>query len=174
MCQYACLPAPKTVTSWTDLRFLNSAVDAKAVRNAVSSSALITPRGFPTASKRLREPRGVVSCVLEEAEMEDAGVIGGRSSVDLDVAVLAEGVEDEIESDDIEIEGDEVSDGRSLLAGCVVVRQGAASVTILTPKPSLLEAGMNNVVNPSLRLRAVLWGWYVALQPLSSTSVEVE
>lgn len=106
--------------------------------------------------------------------MEDAGVIGGKSSVDLDVAVLVEGVEDEIERDDIEIGGDEVNDERSLLEGCAVVQPVSASVTILTPKPSLLEAGMNNVVKPSLRLRAVLCGWYVAQQPLSSTSAEFE
>lgn len=36
---------------------------------------------------------------------------------------------------------------------------GTAWVTILTPSPSLLEAGMKSVVWPSLRLRDVRSGW---------------
>lgn len=43
MCQYACLPAPKTVRSCTECLFLRSIVDASAVRKAVTSSALIKP-----------------------------------------------------------------------------------------------------------------------------------
>ena len=50
MCQYACLPAPKTVTSCTEWRFFSSIVDARAVLNAVTSSALIKPVVLPFGS----------------------------------------------------------------------------------------------------------------------------
>jgi hypothetical protein len=43
--------------------------------------------------------------------------------------------------------------------GLAVFAQTSDSVTILTPMPSLLFAGMNRVVLPSLRLRWVRVGW---------------
>ena len=54
MCQYACFPAPKTVTSWTFARFLKSIVLARAVRKAVISEEFSMARGFPERSKRVR------------------------------------------------------------------------------------------------------------------------
>lgn len=60
MCQYACFPAPKTTRSWTFVLFLNSIVDASAVRKAVISSALTRARGEPVLSSRVREPFGLV------------------------------------------------------------------------------------------------------------------
>jgi hypothetical protein len=59
-------------------RFLKSIVDARAVRNAVISSALIKARGVPALSRMARRPRGAVEFALEtegrgmsEAEVED-------------------------------------------------------------------------------------------------------
>lgn len=43
--------------------------------------------------------------------------------------------------------------------GLAVLAQTSESVTILTPMPSLLLAGMNKVVLPSCRLRCVRIGW---------------
>ena len=73
MCQYACLPPPKTVTSWTDWRFLRSMVEARAVRKAVTSSALIRPVVRPRLSRRVREPR-----------MEDSGFFGASEASAVD------------------------------------------------------------------------------------------
>ena len=60
MCQYACLPAPKTAMECTFERLQKSAEAASAVRKAVSSSAFMKARGVPRLSSRVREPWGVV------------------------------------------------------------------------------------------------------------------
>jgi hypothetical protein len=53
---YACFPAPNTVTVFTfDLRVIRRE-EAKAVRNAVSSSALMKPIGLPSFSIIVRAP----------------------------------------------------------------------------------------------------------------------
>jgi hypothetical protein len=51
---------------------------------------------------------------------------------------------------------------------------GSERVTIFTPRPSLLLAGMKSVVCPSLRLSAVRRGWRDEQQPFRSSSVDVE
>ena len=77
MCQYACFPAPNTVMEWTLERLEKRSVDANAVRKAVSSSALINPRGVPVLSRIVREPRGVVLCELvTEGFILGAGLVG--------------------------------------------------------------------------------------------------
>lgn len=62
MCQYACLPAPKTVRSWTECRFLRSMVDARAVRKAVTSSALMRPDEIVSFDYFLAEDNSVCTC----------------------------------------------------------------------------------------------------------------
>lgn len=54
------MPAPKMTMSWTLVRFLNNIVLARAVRNAVSSSALTRARGVPSRSNNVSEPLGEV------------------------------------------------------------------------------------------------------------------
>lgn len=58
MCQYACLPAPKTVIVLTCLRLLKTNSDVSAVRNAVRSCALIRPMGRPSWPTSVNVPRG--------------------------------------------------------------------------------------------------------------------
>lgn len=61
----------------------------------------------------------------------------------------------------VDCEGDKESDSRDPSekeSGCDFWEVGSASVTILTPKPSSDDAGMNKVVRPSRRLRAVRRG----------------
>lgn len=50
-------------------------------------------------------------------------------------------------------------DPRDAESVCESLRFASASVTVLTPKPSSDDAGMNKVVRPSRRLRAVRRGW---------------
>ena len=120
MCQYACLPAPKTVMECTLWRFEKISVDAKAVRNAVSSSALMNPRGVPALSRMVSEPRGVVLCELvTEGFALGAGLLGVRL-LTLLVSEVVEG---------LGVGPD-------------------ASVTILTPVVVPVRAGMKRVVWP--------------------------
>ena len=157
MCQYACFPAPKTTTSCTFARFLKSIVLASAVRKAVISSALIRARGEPDLSKRVRLPFGVVLGALEVDGVAEA--------------VVAEEVLDLVECSERErLEMEELRDWVEGVLFWLAVR----SVTILTPMPSLEEAGMSNVVWPSLRFSDVRSGWYDEQQPLCSSSVAVE
>lgn len=99
----------------------------------------------------------------------------------------------DFESDDVEDcfdESDEVSERFvSALSGVEKLREGmsvcesrglcdglsvSARVTILTPMPSSLVAGMKSVVDPSFPLIGIRDGWFEAVQPLSSDSVPVE
>ena len=120
ICQYACLPAPNTVTECTFERFENSRLDARAVLNAVSSSALIKPRGVPEPSSRVSEPRGVV---LWELVVE--GFALGAELVGVKIFVLL--LLDTIEGVGL---GTEASD------------------TIFTPVVVAVLAGMKRVVWP--------------------------
>lgn len=61
MCQYACFPAPKTVMFFKWVRRARSREDARAVRKAVTSSALRKPTGFPLLAMIVRAPCGVLS-----------------------------------------------------------------------------------------------------------------
>ena len=94
MCQYACLPAPKTVTSCTDWRVFSNIVEQSAVRNAVISSALSRPVVFPMVSSKVSEPRIVVAFGEPEATdvcpvpMLSAGLIGREVEEDVAVSCL--------------------------------------------------------------------------------------
>ena len=71
MCQYACLPAPKQVMVWILPRRDISREEAKAVRNAVVSQALMKPKGWPIGVIRVSAP-----CVWVP---DDLGSWSGRS-----------------------------------------------------------------------------------------------
>lgn len=168
MCQYACLPgnsqvciarelggvdlpAPKTTTSCTLCRFLNSIVLASAVRKAVISSALMRARGAASLSNSCNVPFGVVLCELARdwgCSKEEPECADSDREVDFREDVI-----------------DEPSKG---------FFASVASVTTFNPMPSLLEAGMKSVVWPSLRLSVVRIGWYEEQQALESSSVAVE
>lgn len=53
---YACFPAPNTVTVLIFDRRVIRSDEARAVRKAVSSSALINPIGFPSFSMIVSAP----------------------------------------------------------------------------------------------------------------------
>ena len=71
ICQYACFPAPKTVRVLRfDLR-TRRREEAKAVRNAVISSASTKPIGRPVLVMMASVPRGVTSpsfCSSEDSD----------------------------------------------------------------------------------------------------------
>jgi hypothetical protein len=95
---------------------------ARAVRNAVISSAFKSARGTPLLSKRVRLPLGVVDCALES----DFGFS----------CVVVDEVEDlwDIESED----RDDVTDALSSEV-FDLVSSAPDNVTIFTPMPSLLS-----------------------------------
>lgn len=126
MCQYACFPAPKTVTSCTDCRFLMSIVLASAVRKAVNSSALMSAVGAPELSKSVKDPLGVV---LSELMIEEGGLTTAELDVDVLLTVVLTDGRGEEDRDE------EFKDSLSRLAALLCF-SGAASVTILTPIPS--------------------------------------
>lgn len=127
------MPAPKTTRVETCSRRLRSIVAAKAVRNAVSSSALRRARGEPEWSRSVREPRGAVLC---ELAMLGATTLAVSAVLELD----GEG----------ETRPDELTFRTS----------PSAMETIFIPTLSQLAAGMKRVVVPLLSLMAVLWGWF--------------
>jgi len=99
--------------------------------------------GTPVESKRVRQPRGVVLSVLNT----DGGGFA--------VPVL------EVEAELSEPRGEEdrrVDDNDKLSSDGTLASFGDMRVTTFIPSPTLLLAGMNNVVRPSLRLREVLSG----------------
>jgi hypothetical protein len=73
MCQYACLPAPKTVSVLRWVRRHNSKVEASAVRNAVISSALRKPVGAPEGDMMVSDPFGVASPLKGWKVVEEEG-----------------------------------------------------------------------------------------------------
>jgi len=117
---------------------------ARAVRKAVSSSALIKAIGVPSGEKMLSDPRGVV---LSELEIEGVGC-----------GTLAE-LEDDVVDTEPRGDCDGLDEERdSLSTPETVESSGAWSVTTFIPSPFSLLAGMKSVVLPSPRFRDVLRG----------------
>ena len=71
MCQYACRPAPKTTRDLKLWRRVNRREEERAVRKAVSSSALRKPVGTPVGDMMAITPWG-------EASAEGLGRPSGR------------------------------------------------------------------------------------------------
>jgi hypothetical protein len=173
---------------------LNNIVDARAVRNAVISAALIRPLGVPSLFRSVSDPVGLVAAPFISLI---SGVMSGGTSNGV-VDECREGLYVKGSSNDIlDISKDDLGDvvveffelklkasfmllvlalpilvllldvlGLTLLSRLLILGGGRAdfaqtsdSVTIFTPIPSLLFAGMNRVVLPSLRLRCVRVGW---------------
>lgn len=186
MCQYACFPAPKTVTSWTECRFLSSMVDARAVRKAVTSSALMRPVVLPRLSSSVKDPRmedlGKLSPEMDvcpvpsestvlPALLAEAGVL---SVVDVVLMVESEDLGDcEVGLDSELLKESELDIDRFSTLGKPEV-SGLAIVTTLIPWPLMPLAGMKRVVDPSLRFRCVRSGWKSEQQSLASFDVEYQ
>jgi len=117
---------------------------ARAVRKAVSSSALINATGVPSGEKILSDPRGVV---LSELEIEGAGCGG-----------VLELEDDMVDTDPRDDCGDLEEESDSLSTLGVLESSGACKVTTFIPSPFSLLAGINSVVLPSLLLRDVRRG----------------
>lgn len=77
ICQNACLPDPKTARYFNRERRLKSNDDARAVRKAVSSSALIKPMGSPTLDIMVKDPRVLPSVVVAFSTKVITSVGGG-------------------------------------------------------------------------------------------------
>lgn len=145
ICQYACFPAPKTVIEWTFDLLWNIIVDANAVRKAVSSSAFMKPRGIPTLSRIVRQPRGVVLWAL-----------------------VAEGLRLKVEAAEVRVLT--LLSGEAVEA----FRSGTdARDTILIPVVLPVRAGIKRVVCPGPLFIEIRWGWF-ALQHPEVSCVPVE
>lgn len=160
------------------------------MRKGVRISALRTARGVPVGDRRVMEPLGHVAAPLglgvsmigtvnledavddldregdDEDKVGDLGRVGDEErDPDLDIAFT---MEEWLEPVDVRVGGAPTSSLESSLA------LGAASVTIFTPIPLSLFAGMKRVVRPSLLLTEMRKGWPEAQHSLSSGSVAVE
>jgi hypothetical protein len=117
----------------------------RAVRKAVSSSALIKALGLPRVSNRVSDPRGAVGAGLESSEVEGVRV-GPAIDVGRDLEPLVEVVcVDFAEPID-----------RRLRSGVTSGFLTESRVMTLTPMPELLDAGMNKLVAPSVRFMWIL------------------
>jgi hypothetical protein len=115
------------------------------VRKAVISEALSKARGFPARSKSVRLPFGVALLVLV-LEREWGGVV-------VSVELPADCVDCwDKESEPIEEVTDPVSEEFEVFPA------SSRSVSILTPRPSLLLAGTTVIVCPSFLLKLVRRG----------------
>lgn len=112
----------------------------RAVRNAVSSSALIKALGFPSVSNKVKDPRGAIGG-LELSETEGVSVEPDMET-GRDLDSLLELLVDPIE--------------RRLMSGSVSGFLTESRVMTLTPIPELLDAGMNRLVAPSVRCMCTL------------------
>jgi hypothetical protein len=136
---------------------LNIMHAANAVRNAVISSAFTKPIGFPTLSRRVRLPFGVVLCWLamlgggtklppltvEAAVCEDRVLDGVNVSPAISLLMLGSRPADVVELIEPFFEG---------------VPIGSERDTIFIPTVRLLEAGMNSVVCAFLRAICIRGG----------------
>lgn len=87
MCQKACLPAPNTARFLSRVLRDRRSEEARAVRNAVISSALRNPIGRPSFDMIVRAPRGVVSAFESIVDIE---VAEGATSVTT-ISCISEG-----------------------------------------------------------------------------------
>jgi hypothetical protein len=174
---------------------LNNIVDARAVRKAVISAALIRPRTLPSLFRSVRDPDGLVAApfislisgvisggtsngVVDECREGLCGLYVKGSSIDILDMSNEDLVELGVEFVELMLRasfmllllvlptlvlllavlGLALSRLLILGGGLAEFAQTSDSVTIFTPMPSLLFAGMNIVVLPSLRLRCVRIG----------------
>jgi hypothetical protein len=168
MCQYACLPAPKTVRSCTLWRFLRSMVEARAVRKAVTSSALTRPVVLPRASMRVSEPR-MVDVVLSGMSngLAGSGIEERELMVVFEVEVVA--VEEKVDTEPLGLEDPVVGLEMELRVECGLSRlspsklgspaaSGGVMLMTLTAWPLQPLAGRKSVVEPSLRFSDIRSG----------------
>ena len=95
----------------------------------------MSARGVPSLSRRVSEPRGVVLCEL---------AIDGGTSTDEVGAETEESVVEAV-SDLDDIESRSIFDIGFLVSDVFSVAFGDPIVTIFTPRPSLLLAGIKSV-----------------------------
>lgn len=135
-------------------------VEAKAVRKAVTSSALIRPVVFPKLSMMVRDPLMLEVLVPSFDEMEvwpvpmlSAETLAGTEDEPVrDVSVLLLLM---VEIDSLWLEAElsfDLRDRLSTAAGSPV-ESGGRMLTTLTPWPVMPLAGMKSVVLPSLRFK---------------------
>jgi hypothetical protein len=170
------------------LLFLNSIVLANAVRNAVISLALISPRTVPFLFSSVRLPVGLVACPFIRISFTSCVRSGGTSKAVVWLLVLVAAVADPDPRDKELIRGPTLEGSLLVLPSCVLLaplglpesaleklptrsskfgRLGGSallahfslSVTIFTPMLSMVLAGMNSVVDPSLSESCVRFGW---------------
>lgn len=164
------------------------------MRKAVTSSALMRPVVRPRLSSRVREPR-VEDCFLDSSysvvpdEIEvwlvarlstEAFVLAGTDEME-DLVVV--GVEPDVADCGVAISLLELprlccvsrlSLSRLGRPPAEPVPFGALMLTTLIPWPVKPLAGMNCVVDPSLRLRSVRSGWKLEQQSAPSLDVEYQ
>lgn len=131
-------------------------VEANAVRNAVTSSALMSPVVLPTLSSKVKEPRIVDVEPLLSASAEGAAFASELIGVDegvVSIELAVVDIESCLDAELIELrESPELIVKFSVSAGRPAV-SGGTILTTFTPCPDMPLAGMKRVVEPSLRLR---------------------
>lgn len=148
------MPAPNTVTVCTFSRFWAIIVEARAVLNAVNSSAFRMPTGVPVESSMVTVPRGAVLCELarEDGGAKDAPETESTELI-VDAGVRVSWAISEVTDFDDESPETELTEPFFLGAS------GVSSDTIFIPTDVPVDAGIKSVVTPCF-LITVRCGWY--------------